>query len=1234
MRWSALILALLLLPALHPGTAEAEASDAPRFRIVMTLPEAGVDPMTSAPVDASRGGLVLVPFDPEALVARSTGPGAWPLDAAGRPIGWTFAPGSLQVTSQTGAPIASTFLPYALAPGARGGTLVLDLAAGAARDLALAFDSQERGWPAEPTHAPRLDLVAGPGMGVSTMARVPARSAANLVILSPDGGARVVVDKLPRGGTPTRISDVDVPALARVAIPSSAQAFDVRAVASRPVLFALELEGTIAPTYFHASTDLGLAGTRFALTPIGGTTSIDVIAVAGRASVRFIPAAGTPSEHVVAASTSRALVLPPGVSRLEASHPVIVVARGGPGVDADAFLTQGVSASGGPAADLVFAPRAAYHVAHADAPATIRAFPLASPAQSLSGRAGDPPRAAWISLASPSREPEPWAFTTRDAAVSVLVGETGYATLRGPRGERFEVANVARPAGATPREAPSGVVLTPFPETAITVESRAIDGTPLGAVTQVVSRPGSLDAAPDGGALFADGRITTVRLSKPGFAALATPSPHAAAFLPALPPLLEPAWGPLERQGALLSWAEPLKEASGKPGERVQVRVALENRGLDASGRPAPDDAELELRTVPGTCEAPWTSALAEAALAGIPSGGHREAIIAVEVPEDAKDGACAEFDLRAVSAVDSRVAANARVIVRARAAFEPHLVLLHAEGEAKAVSLRVPPGERASVIIALRNEGSASGEARIAFPQGPGYRATLALAEGPLADAASFAPFHVRVDAGAEVRLLFEVLAEPDADTPWDFLLQAVSVEDPLARDEASVVVAPLREAKLAARAEVRRVWPMPGGNASADIVIENAGSDVEVAVRVEGDLPDGWSVEVLPPRLLLRSPGATDAEGARLDRAVVRVEVRPPSAARVGETMIVPLSIVPTLDPSGAISIGLVASVANPYDVRVEAPPRIVAGPGDAGTAKLCLRTDEEAGVQLRSLTAPRGWRVATQGLPGRLVEGDCAAVSLSYLLDARAPAGDGMLTMAIVLDDGRSPSGERTIQVPTTTTREARFRVEGAPAAIDLARGESISRLVRVTNDGNVVGRLRSEVTTGPGLHARVAAATDALAAGEATEVTWTVVADANATGDREVTLRFSDVERVILVRLRDDAVAIEEARFETLDDGTTVLRVVLENRGRLASSALRVSVGRGEDAVVIDVPSIAPGARVERVLLAPPEGRGVVRVETAHTILAELALPAPRAEAPLPPWIVPLAIVPFVLRRRRP
>lgn len=1265
-RGRVLLAALLLSPALP---AMAEEVGVPwwdarwHFRLPVVVSPDGLDPVDGAPVDL-RGladGVVLVPLDVTAALKRLGERGeGWPFDSAGRPLGWTFDPSTVRVVEPgpDGTPLrragrdtlAARFFPLTWRPGDASGidAAPYDAQANAAGVLAVVLpgpfdgprllhvylDTVERGAkppaPARPSEEARLAQLGAFGPGAAFLARVPSvpDGAALRLVAVPvpggDGPATLGAWRLAPGAAPEPLlpgGQVRVDAGgARFALPAAAEGYDLRARASRPMLLALETAapGRPATALFYPSLDGGAAGRAFLLPGLAGTgaqPAADVVGAGGRAEVRVVEA---PTGREVAAFTvsrlaARTLDVPVGaLYRLDATEDVLVLARGGAGADGSGYLLQALDPAGATSGSLLLAQRAAGHAAVGDAPATATAYPLARPSEALRGRVGDPPRDAWVAKGGAAGTSEPWALLAEGASLAALVGSEGHAPLLAQARDdgTFAVDFAAapdRPAGDGARPL-QGVLLAPLPGTEVRVEARALNGSHVAEAEARLALAGSLGAFPDGTRpLVEEGLAYRVTASRPFVLALGRPGAPATGFLPGLPAMARAEPGPLEHHGALLLWSEPLRIAEARPGETASVRLELTNLGRGADGAPLDEDVALRAEPVrDGACAAAWEPSLAAARLEAFPSPGARDVVLLVAVPPDAARGACAEVRVVAASGREPGVEADARVLVRARAGFEPVLEVLDAEGRASAAGvLAIEPGGTGAAALRLRNAGSEGGAARLAFAPGPGYDATLRLPDGTLVageDGRTAAP--VTLAAGGEARLELRVAAPAAGAVAWDLPVEAVSAADPAARDQVTVTLLPRGDARLAASPSARRLEPEPGGNATVGIDLRSLGGDVEVRLRPTAAPPPGWSVQVSPERVLLRAAGASDAAGRLLDRATVNVTVRAPANASVGDAHLLTLLLEPSHDPRAAQRLTINAVVVNDYALDLPAPALVVPPAGE-GVAPLPLAS-RAAGpfrVAVAAVHAPAGWDATVAGWPDRLAPGQRAEGLLRVAAPPLARAGAHRVAVELALADDVSPPRRVLLAANVTVPLAEALRFEGLPAAALLAPNASLAVGAWLVNDGNAPADVALALEAGPLAAAWAGPDRATIPPGGRLRVAATLRAPAEpGFGDAQVAFdarggRGSSRAEVAVHEARVDLVV--EAVEATLAPRGAFATVVVANRGTLAAPGVQVRLtGAGGLVAEATLAALPPAQRATHVLPLPASaGEATVRVASA-------------------------------------
>lgn len=1308
-RARAALVLVLLAPALGPGPAAALDAgawwdEAWAFRLPLVVSPEGRDALGLGQVSL-RGvedAVLWVPLDlTAALRATADQPGGgWPFDAAGRPLGWTLDPDSVRVVEPgpDGAPVrrggrdvlAARFLPMPLEPAGPGlppapydaqthaaGVLVVLLPGpfDAPRQLHLYFDSVERGGKARPmvsaSEEARLAQLGTFGPGAAFLARVPPAPA--------EGTMRLVAMALP--GEPTslgaeRLADAAAPevlvpagtpvdGVARFALPGSAEGYDLRVRATRPLLLALETEapGRPAAAFVFPSAQGGAAGTRFLLTGLAGATaspSADVIGAGGRAEV-VVRDAATGAEVAafqVARQSAQPLAIPRGARyALTASADVLVLARGGADARGSGFLVPAVSLGGGLEGTFLVGQRAAGHAATGEVPAGVTAYPLARPAEALRGRIGEPPRLAWVAKGSAAVTSEPWAFAA-DAPATALLGSEGYAAWPAEAGAdgRFHLRVPVAPdapdaAGAPPLQA---ALLAPFPGTDVQAEVRAVNGSLLASAATTLAGGASLRAFPDGKRpLLEEGTVLTLAASRPFALAVLRPEAPANAFLPGLPAVPGVAASPLEYRGSLLLWGEALRLAEARPGERAAVRLELTNLGRAADGTPLVDDVALRAEPVAGSalCPAAWDASLVQAALPAFRAPETREVAVLVDVPADAAPGACSEVRVLATSGREPGVVVEARVLVRSRSGFEPVLEVLDGTGSPGETALLVlEPGVAARVGLRLRNTGAEAGRARLAFAPGPGFEASLALENGTqVAGADGRSALAVPVAAGATVALRFDARAAAAGPVGWDVPVEAVSEADPAARDQVTIAVLPRSDVRLVATPDARRLAPTPGGNHSLGLHLRNLGDDVEVRVRPATPLPEGWALALEPDRVLLRPAGARDPDGAPLDQAGVRVTLRAPADAKVGQAQLVDLLVEPSQDPAAAVRLAVQAVVANDFLLAPGEVPAVVAGP--AGEVLVPLRLASRAAgpfeATLRGIRAPGGWAANLTGLPVPVAPGEARDLHLRLQLPPGAKAGAHTVLVELDLADGTSPPARAVLPVNATTPSVAVLRLEGLPVRATLAANASLRLPATVVNDGNrpaqanpvlAAGALAGVLEpagpwlVGPGARQRVDLVLDAppQPGFRAAEVALEVrAADTTARAEVEVVEAAQDL---VLER----AVASAQA-------GGAFVRVTVANRGSLEVPGVRVELlapdGPAGNATLA---ALLPGRNATHVLAAPAGATALrVRVSSADgapdaapednevAVQWAAARPAPGFEAA----VLVLASLALLARRRR-
>lgn len=1222
---------LLLLLVIAPAVTPTAAADDPwwdqrwHFRMRLSLPAEGIEPMTGAPVqlDGMTDPLVLVPVD---FTQALLGTGDWPFDAAGRPRGWTFAPDTVRVRDvASGEPVPARFLPYHLGLEAASAYDPQANAAGAlallvpgrlseARRLDVYFDIEENG-PKPPEAATarqlaRLDEVGGLGPFASTLAWVPPATpgakTSLLLLGAGDGEAEVLLERVAPGAAPERIGLARVGLQARVDLPSAERGYDLRIVATRPILAILEITGPASAraSFFHAALDGTAAGTRFLL-PSGST--VDLIGTSARTRIEVADAhtgARLGTYDVGRLATALHSVPPGGVHRVTSTQPILALERGGTEGAVDGFLHQARDLSGAPGGTVLVASRGAGHALLADAPATVRAFPLARPQEVATARAGEPGREAWISRASASAA-EPWAFSTDAARLSALVGSDGLAVIAGPEGRRFDVAVAAtrRPDDAAAASL-SGRLYTPLPETTLTLVARSLNGTTLSTASTTLSAGASTGTFPDGSReIAAEGTMQSIRSDKPAFFYVARPGASAKAVLPGLPPLVPPAASSLEFFGPVLVWSEASTQVVARPGETARAGLTLANLGRAVGGEPLAETVSLSLGALAGArCAADWEATLPGATLDGFLAPSERGVEVYVTVPETAQAGACLELELTATSGIDSRVRAVARVTVKALSGFQPELRVLRADGTASpAASVMLEPGVAGGALLRLRNLGGEPGEAILAHSSGPGYATSLRR------DDSGEEAARLAVGANETILLRFEARAPTGTEPAWDFRVQATSARDPTARDEVVIRTVVRPNVSLAAKADDPRLLVTPRGNASTTVRLENLGGDVEIRPRVASGLPAGWTASVAPERILVRATGSRGDDGERLDAVSFNVTVSAPAGAVVGES--VPFAV--SLEGAGSSTlVPLSALVVNDFRITAHGPSAVAAAPGDSGVLPLTLRSDASGsfGVTVRSVVPPRGWQVEEAPKMLALAPGAESRITLRYDVLPLAPAGPGAIRIVLRLEDGVSPPVEREELVRVTTLEQASLRLEVSDRRLVLAEGERAPLVVTLRNEGNAPASLPIEAT-GPVEHQGDVVQ---LAPG-ATHVAELMVGP----GEGLVRISAADAKAEVEVVRATRDVRVADARVRSLASGGHALDLRVENVGSTPAPGVMVTLRDGQGIVArFLVAALPPGASATHTLLAPATA-GQLTIEAQGSDGARDATPGDNVRVVEPP-----------------
>lgn len=1191
-----ILVALLLAPAIPSAGAQEDGggwSDPRPFRLTIELGGAR-DPLEDRPIALARDQLVLVPVD---ITAALRAAGTWPFDAAGRPLAWTLAPETLRVVAAgSDATLPAQLLAYSLREGAGEhdpsanavATLAVILPAGT-RALHVYFDIAEH---AAATTAPlpaearaRLDDLGGLGPWVASLAHVPRTppgASPALVVLAPDG-ASVRVQRLQPGAAPALLAQADVPLAGAIDLPPTEQGYDVSITADRPILALLRTSADAGGAFFHAALDGGAAGGEFLLATPGRAHAIGT-----RAGTSVSVTDARTGAPVASASVGRLGAVPIDVRegtplKVTTTAPVLVLHQAASSRGSDGFLHAGRAIGGEAAGTLVLAARGGGHAALASAPATAQAFPLASPQSVTSGRA----EPAWVARGVIPTASEPWAFSAAQP-LSVLTGSDGYAPLSGIGGRAFDVPIASSRDAASPAEHPLAArILAPFGGTRVDVERASFDGSSVvagsidvGARTALTTIPGKDED------LAAEGSTLRVDATRPVFVTLFRPGAPAVAPIPGLPPVVTSTRVALEHFGAILAWTPLASFHAARPGETTRIELTLANLGRTREGEGIIENAALSVEPARSArCRAEWEVTLPEASADGLASPGQRDVEAFVVVPPDASPGDCMEIEIAARSSFDPSVESIARATIRARSGFQPELRVVRPDGEpAASASVTLEAGVLASIELRLRNLGGEDGTALVRHARAPGYDSRIVTTPG--GEAVDRLP----MGGGAQTRLWLELRAPTGVEPPWDFVVQATSAADPSARDEVVVTATPRADLDLRATVDERRVLLTPGGSASARVEVANLGSDVEVQARVTSALPDDWSANVSPARLLLRATGARGDLGARLDLATLAVVLRAPASARVGDT--VPLAIA--LEASGSVvRVPLLAVVANDLRLDTTLPGTIVAGPGDVGATvvELVSRAPAPMNVSVRSVAAPTGWRIEASGSSIALAPGEAYHLTLRHAIEPLAPAGTGVVALRLQLEDPLSPPRAIELDLPAVTAARTALRVDASPARVVLSPGEVAPVLLRLTNDGNVPAPL-DPATSGP--LAMVGGLPASLAPGGSIALSATVgpaigVATFDVGGER------ATID--VVAATRDVRIVAAAARER---DGVRYLDVEIENAGTLPTGALELEIAAGDASVAsVELPGLRNGQRARHTLLAPVAADGL-RIELASAI----------------------------------
>jgi len=1214
--------------------------------------EVEVRPEATTPVTgraATVGGedpLVLVPLDvTDALARTQQAPGpSWPLDGSGRPERFTFQPASVRVLDAgpdgqlpedpDQALRPATFLPYPVDRSDPGdpfdpqtnaaGTLAVLLEGefDEPRTLQVYLDRAEDG----PTPDQRLDEraegrlghLASPGPLVHARFQVPGvpgEAEVNLVAMAVEDGRQpaVTVERLPPGRQAETLVARDegtvTDRIERFELPASTSGYPVRVDASRPVVLAVETvlpnpSGSATPVY--PSLDGGPRGTHHLVPGLDGTRAsptAHVVAAGDPAAVTVTDATtgGRVTELRTGAQDPAALDVPEGdVYELESDEPVLVIGKGEAADGTDRFLHQTVARGPVPQDARRVGQRATGHAAVAQAPTSVTAFPLSAPQDAVTGRAGDDPRFTWESSTAAQPETEPWSFFFEETEGQVLVGEDGHAVLRGERGERFR-APVPADLGSTGVDAR---LTAPLPDTEATVEHRTANGTEAAAGSTTLSRPGSVATVPgEQVPLTVPGQVLDVETDRPTVLQLGRTGAPATFFVPGLPPVAQAQAAPTSFFGSLVSWSPSLTNVQASPGQRLDVELTVENRGVDLDGSPRSETLNLTADPVDqgASCEQAWPARLTRGQLADVPSPGEATVTLLVDVPEDAEPGACAEVEVSATPQDGTPV--TARVVASVRSGFEPRLDVRRADGtlgETGALALDgTEPGRRTLV---LANAGAQAGDAQLRYTPGPGYQSRVLGPNGTVLAAGDGAPQSpIEVPANGSVELDLVVEAEDEGVAPWEFFVEAVARQDPTLRDDATVGAAPEADTSLVVAAGAPRVRAPPGGTGNVTVEVTNLGDAVEVDLEPTTDLPPGWSIEVEPDRTLLREEGTTDGEGTPLDRGNVTVSVRPPANASLGESVPFDVTVAPSVDPSAAERTTLTARVVNGLDLEVEVPAALATPPGRPVEAAVDLTADADGpmNVTLDEVLAPAGWSARVDELPDPIAATGTAAATLVVEAPAQADPGTRSLTLRLTREDPVTPPERTAVEVDARVPEGPSWGTEGGPRRLELPPGALARERVFVVNEGNAEGAPAVGATAEGAVQARVqAAAAGALAPGASAPATLEVEAPP-APGFGNATARIQvDGEPRGEVRVveRTLDVAVTDARLDEAPAGP-VLDLEVANRGQVRPSALEVTVETGDRRAEHEVPAPDPDRRAEHRLPLPDGASAAATVEIA-------------------------------------
>lgn len=1188
-RAGALLLLTLLVPVWPP--AAATVAPAPwwdpawHFRMELELRPEGRNPASGAAVDL-RGvedALVLVPLDLRAAVADPRGP-SWPVDAAGEPVGWTFLPDSVRLVASDGSLLPARWLPFRVddgPPGEGAGTLAVALPGSfdEPRRAHLYFDVAERGEKApaalSASAAARFAAIAGPSAGVRFLATVPpveAGARVSLLVVPASGDAGVRAWRTTPGSAPESVLPEGATATgaARFPLPDPGLGYDLVVETSRPALVAVETREVVdaaSPALAVPSLDGGFAGTRFRVPGLDGLDAAhayDVVAPAG-ATIRV----GDGPLVRIGRLQSVALAAPPeGFVDVQADGPVVVLARARPGAQGRTGLHAAVDAGGASSGPLLVGAGGDRHVVVADAPVTVRAFPLERPAETESGRAGDPPRLVWDAESAP----EPRAYVAEGTSARATLGSDGAAAFAGDAGLSLSVPLPDEPGLA-------GALHAFLPPTRLEARTRAFDGSLLSSAPIDVAAGSSVRFWPDGsGAVVAGGRLVEVESDRPLALASWRPGGRATFFLPALPPVAVADAGPVEATGALLAWEQGRLVVSGRPDETVRATLRLRNLGAGSDGSPMADDVELRVEAVAGPCAGRWPASLDVARIVGLPSGSTRDLTLVVPVPADVGN-ACAEMSVTAVSARDPTVTAEASVVVEARSAFEPELSVVRPDGSLATAAAVVLENGTAEVPLRVLNRGAASGTAVLAVATAPGYDLDLA------PDRFSLAP-------GEAATAVLRVAAAADA-VPWQVVAEARAAENPLARDEITLSLSPRGPTDVEFHAGKARLTPTPGAADAVEVAVRNLGGDVELRFGVEGDLPEGWSARVEPARLLLRAAGSRGLDGAPLDRGNVTVQVDAPAAAPVGSLAWFAV-VVRDADGRAVPGPAFTALVANDFALDARPPTDARVLPAGEVVVPVALENAGAGGfrIALRDAIATGGLRAAVVDLPPELAAGEAATIRVRVEAPPTTPAGRYAARLSLDLADSASPPARREVAFDVLVPPAAVLAADGLPASLAAPPGVEVRLPLRIRNDGNAPAERAPATESAEGLSAALLEGAFPLEPGDATAVVLSLRADASLTEGRIALVDGGRPigELVVRAAVRDVAL-VELARVGG------VLAVEVENRGTQRVSGLVVEVLRDAPLSRTLLPGLDPGERRRHALPVPDGPHLRVRVGAA-------------------------------------